>query len=33
LSVAFGRQLLSEDERNERRRHCIDVIKSYVSAR
>jgi TetR/AcrR family transcriptional regulator len=33
LSVAFGRQLLSEDERNERRQHCIDVIKSYVSAR
>lgn len=31
LSVAFGRQLLSDDERNERRQHCVDVIKSYVT--
>ena len=33
LSVAFGRQLLSEQERNVRREHCIDVIMSYVTAR
>lgn len=33
LSVAFGRQLLSETERNERRKHCVDVIRSYVTAR
>ncbi|HEY6832554.1 MAG TPA: TetR/AcrR family transcriptional regulator [Pseudolabrys sp.] len=33
LSVAFGRQLLSEEERNQRREHCIDVIMSYVTAR
>jgi AcrR family transcriptional regulator len=33
LSLAFGRQLLSEDERNERRRHCVEVILSYVTAR
>lgn len=33
LSVAFGRQLLSEPERNERRKHCVDVIMSYVTAR
>jgi hypothetical protein len=33
LSVAFGRQLLSEEERNERRAHCVDVILSYVTPR
>jgi len=33
LSVAFGRQLLSEEERNDRRQHCVDVIRSYVTAR
>jgi len=33
LSVAFGRQLLSAPERNERRQHCVDVIMSYVTAR
>lgn len=33
LSVAFGRQLLSEEERNDRRQHCVDVIRSYVTVR
>ena len=33
LSVAFGRQLLSEEERNDRRAHCVDVILSYVTPR
>ena len=33
LSVALGRQLLSEEERNDRRQHCVDVIRSYVTVR
>jgi TetR/AcrR family transcriptional regulator len=33
LSAAFGRPLLSEAEQKLRRRHCVDVIMSYVRAR
>jgi TetR/AcrR family transcriptional regulator len=33
LSAAFGRPLLSEAEQKLRRKHCVDVIMSYVKAR
>jgi AcrR family transcriptional regulator len=33
LTAAFGRSLLSNEERSLRRRHCVDVIMAYVSAR
>lgn len=33
LSAAFGRPLLSEAEQKLRRKHCVDVIMSYVRAR
>ncbi len=33
LSAAFGRQLSSAAEQQLRRRHCVDVILSYVRAR
>jgi TetR/AcrR family transcriptional regulator len=33
LSTAFGRELMSEAERKERRAHAVEVITSYVKAR